>query len=59
MALELDPSKSLAVPGVSEGNSVRSAKPTGVGPVGLEPTTNGLKAPSDDVADQEKPPETQ
>ncbi len=24
--------------------SVRSAKPTGVGPVGLEPTTNGLKA---------------
>ena len=26
----------------------------GVGPVGLEPTTNGLKAPSEDSKDQEE-----
>jgi len=28
-----------------------------VGPVGLEPTTNGLKAPPGDVADQGEPSE--
>jgi hypothetical protein len=30
-----------------------------VGPVGLEPTTNGLNAPSDDPGDQGEPTESQ